>query len=104
MIDNIDPTLIGVITLVGACLGLYLQVLSLSGRIRARAAEEQRLLDELKSLTSSMKDFKESQIKVEAGLASLDRRIHHLELANQKQHEELAVRITAIETVHRIKG
>ena len=102
MIMDVDPTLIGVVTLVGACLGLYAQILSLSSRVRERAAKEQKLLDELKQLTITMKDFKDHQIKIEAGIQILDRRIHELELSNQKQHEEMAVRITAIETVHRL--
>ena len=102
MIMDIDPELIGIVTLVGACLGLYAQIMGLNARVRERAAKEQKLLDELKQLTTTMKDFKEHQVKIEAGIQILDRRIHELELSNQKQHEEMAVRITAIETVHRL--
>ena len=101
---NVDPTFVGVITLVGACLGLYLQILTLSSRVRARAAKEQQLIDELRMLTKNMSDFKDSQNKVEICVSNLDRRIYQLELSNQKQHEEMAVRITAIETVHKLSG
>lgn len=102
MIMDVDPTLVGMITLVGASLGLYAQLQSLSTRVRERAAKEQKLIDELRILTTTMKEFKDHQLKIEAGIQILDRRIHDLELSNQKQHEEMAVRITALETVHRM--
>lgn len=91
--------IIGIITIAGGCLGLFIQILSLNSRIRKRAADEQRVLETVRAISSSIDDLKTNQKEMRGSLTHIDEKIHELEISNHRQHEELSVRITKLETL-----
>ena len=99
--DNLS-LMIGIITIAGGGLGLFIQILSLNSRIRKRAADEQKVLETVHAISSSIEELKASQKEVRGSLTHIDEKIHELELSNHKQHEELSVRITKLETLAEI--
>lgn len=98
-----DPTIImGIVTIAGGCLGLFLQILSINSKIRKRAADEQKVLETVKAIVQKMGELKGNQKEITVSLKEIDKKMHELEISNHRQHEELSVRITKLETLTEI--
>ena len=94
-----DYSFIGIITLSGAVLGMFMQLLSINNRIRKKAAEEQKLLDSVDILKEHARESKINYDKLEAHLARIETSIHQLELSNERQHHEVSERVRAVEVL-----
>ena len=98
-----DPSIIiGILTIAGGGIGLFLQILSLNSKIRKRAADEQKVLETVKTISDRLEELKHNQKEMRGSLTHIDEKIHDLEINNHKQHEELSVRITKLETLAEI--
>ena len=94
-----DYSLVGIVTLGGAVLGLFMQLLSLNSKIRKQAAEEQKLIDSVDILKEHACESRTNHSKIEAHLARIETSIHQLELSNERQHSEVSERVRALEVL-----
>ena len=94
-----DIQTVGILSVIGAVIGLFMQLLALNSKIRARAAKEQSLVDSVELLK---KHSNESQINhrlVTEHLSRIEKMIHTLELNNERQHGEVSERVRALEVI-----
>ena len=97
--EHMDYSLMGIITLAGAVVGLFMQLLSLNAKIRKQAAEEQKLIDSVDILKDHACESRANHSKIEAHLARIETSIHQLELSNERQHHEVSERVRALEVL-----
>ena len=94
-----DIQTVGILSVIGAVIGLFMQLLALNSKIRARAAKEQSIVDSIELLK---KHSSESQINhrlVTEHLSRIEKMIHTLELNNERQHGEVSERVRALEVI-----
>ena len=97
--DYTDYSLMGIVTLAGAVIGLFMQLLSLNAKIRRQAAEEQKLIDSVDILKQHASESRCNHDKIEAHLSRIETSIHQLELSNERQHHEVSERVRALEVL-----
>ena len=97
--EHMDYSLMGIITLAGAVVGLFMQLLSLNAKIRKQAAEEQKLIDSVDILKQHASESRCNHDKIEAHLSRIETSIHQLELSNERQHHEVSERVRALEVL-----
>ena len=99
MIESVDIQTVGILSVIGAVIGLFMQLLALNSKIRARAAKEQSLVDSVELLKKHATESQMNQRLVSDHLSRIEKMIHTLELNNERQHGEVSERVRALEVI-----
>lgn len=94
-----DIQTVGILSVIGAVIGLFMQLLALNSKIRARAAKEQSLVDSVELLKNHSTESQINHRLVTEHLSRIEKMIHTLELNNERQHGEVSERVRALEVI-----
>ena len=100
MIEATDPSLIAIVTGVGVSIGLILKIISLNAHLKAKGAQEQKILGAISELQAHFERIESSHDDLIMQLKEIQAAMHNLQIQNQQEHHALSERLTRIEANH----